>query len=60
MATPGDPMCGLHVIRKGHGHQVIYNFIEEAETGHSSSLIKGLQVQLRMQLSDTSRPGVIT
>ena len=37
-----------------------FNFIEEAETGHRSSLIKGLQVQLRLQLSDTSRPGVIT
>ena len=35
MAIPGDPMCGLHVVKKGHGHKAIYNFvgfIEEAET----------------------------
>ena len=49
MAIPGDPMCGLHVVRKGHGHQAIYNFVEEAETGHRSSLFKGLPVQLRLQ-----------
>ena len=24
-------MCGLHVVRKGHGHQAIYNFVEEAD-----------------------------
>ena len=42
MAIPGDPMCGLHVVRKGHGHKAIYNFIEVAETGHRSSLFKGL------------------
>ena len=29
MAIPGDPMCGLHVVRKGHGHKAIYDFIEE-------------------------------
>ena len=22
MAIPGDPMCGLHVVRKGHGHKI--------------------------------------
>ena len=49
MAIPGDPMCGLHVVRKGHGHQAIYNFVEGAETGHRSSLFKGLPVQLRLQ-----------
>ena len=60
MATPGDHMCGLHVVRKGHGHEAIYNFIEETEAGHRLSLFKGLPVQLRLQCSDTSRPGVIT
>ena len=49
MAIPGDPMCGLHVVRKGHGHKAIYDFIEEAETGHRSPLFKGLPVQLRLQ-----------
>ena len=49
MAIPGDPMCGLHVVRKGHGHQAIYNFVEEAEMGHRSSLSKGLPVLLRLQ-----------
>ena len=49
MAIHGDSMCGLHVVRKGHGHQAIYNFIEEAEMGHRSPFFKGLQVQLRMQ-----------
>ena len=49
MAIPGDPMCGLHVVRKGHDHQAIYYFVEEAETGHRSSLFKGLPVQLRLQ-----------
>ena len=44
MAIPGDPMCGLHVIRKGHSHEAIYNFVEEAETG-----LKGLPVQLRLE-----------
>ena len=39
MAIPGDPMCG-HVVREGHGHQVIYDFIEEAETDHRSSLLQ--------------------
>ena len=49
VTIPGDPMCGLHVVRKGHGHQAIYSFIEEAEMGHRSSLFKGLPVQLRLQ-----------
>ena len=49
MAIPGDPICGLHVVMKGQGHQAIYNFIEEAEMGHRSSLFKGLPVQLRLQ-----------
>ena len=31
------------------GHQAIYNFVEEAETGHRSSLFNGLPVQLRLQ-----------
>ena len=38
MAVPGDPMCGLHVVRQWHGHEVIYNFVEEAETGYRWSL----------------------
>ena len=49
MAIPGDPMCGLHVVRKGHGHEAIYNFVEEAETDHWPSLFKGLPIQLRLQ-----------
>ena len=49
MAIPGDPICGLRVVRKGHGHQAIYNFVEEAERGHRSSLFKGLPVQLGLQ-----------
>ena len=28
MAIPGDTMCGRHVVRYGHEHQAIYNFIE--------------------------------
>ena len=48
-AIPGDPMCGLHVVRQGYGHKVIYDFIEDAETGHRSHLFKGLQIQLRLQ-----------
>ena len=42
--TPGDPMCRLDIVNKGHSHQAIYNFIEEAEIGHNSSLFKGLPV----------------
>ena len=49
MTIPGDPMCELHVVRKGHGHESIYNFVEEAETDNSSSFFKGLSVQLRLQ-----------
>ena len=49
MAIPRDPMCGLYVIRKEHGHQTIYNFVKETETGHRSSLLKCLLVQLRQQ-----------
>ena len=50
MAIPGDPMCGLHVVRKGHRNEAIYNFVEWAETGHrSSAFLKGLSVQLRLQ-----------
>ena len=44
IAIPGDPMCGLHVVRKGHRHEAIYNFVEEAEKGHRSSLFKGFPV----------------
>ena len=54
MAIPGDPMCGLHVVRKGHGHKAIYNFIEVAETGHRSSLLKGLPLQLRQQCNEVT------
>ena len=35
-------MCDLHVVRKEHGHQAIFNFVEEAETDHRLSLFKGL------------------
>ena len=42
-------MCGLHVVRKGDGHQAIYNCVEESEMGHRSSLFNGLPVQLRLQ-----------
>ena len=34
MAIPRDPMCGLYVVRKGHGHEAIYNIVEETETDH--------------------------
>ena len=49
VTIPGDPVRGLYVIRKGHGHETIYNFVEETETGHGSSLFKDLSVQLRQQ-----------
>ena len=39
-------MCGLHVVRKGHGHQAIYDFVEELETGHRSSLCQFNEVTL--------------
>ena len=29
VAIPGDPMCRLYVIRKGNGHESIYNFVKE-------------------------------
>ena len=35
VAIPGDPMCGLYVIRKGHGHEDIYNFLKETATNLS-------------------------
>ena len=28
VATPGDSMCRLYVIGKGHGHEDTYNFVE--------------------------------
>ena len=59
MAISGDPMSGLYVFRKGHSHEAVYNFVEETETGHRSSLFKGLPVQLRQQCSDTSCSGII-
>ena len=49
MAISGDPMCGLYVVRKGHSHEAVYDFVEETETGHRSSLFEGLPVQLRQQ-----------
>ena len=49
MAIYGDPMCGLYVVRKGHGHEAVYDFVEESETGHRSSLFKDLPVQLRQE-----------
>ena len=59
MAISGDPMCGLYVVRKGHSHEAVYDFVEETETGHRSSLFKGLPVQLRQQCSDTSCSNII-
>ena len=50
MAIPGDTMCGRHVVRYGHEHQAIYNFIEEAETDHSLALFKGPPIQLPVKL----------
>ena len=44
MAISGDPMCGLYVVRKGHSHEAVYDFVEETETGHRSSLFKGMPV----------------
>ena len=26
-------MCGLYVVRKGHSHEAVYDFVEETETG---------------------------
>ena len=40
------------VVRKGHDNEAISNLIEEAETGHRSSLFRGLPVQLRLQCPD--------
>ena len=48
MAISGNPMSGLYVFRKGHSHEAVYNFVEETETGHRSSLLKGLPVQLTL------------
>ena len=59
VATPGDFMFRQYVIRKGHGHEAIYNIVKGTETCHRSSLFKCLPVQLRQQLSDTSCPGII-
>ena len=47
MAISGDLMCGLYVVRKGHSHEANCDFLEETETGHSSSLFKGLPVLLQ-------------
>ena len=33
MAISGDPLCGLGVVRKGHSHKAVYDFVEETETG---------------------------
>ena len=52
-------MCGLYVVRNGHNHEAVYDFVEETETGHRSSLFKGLSVLLRQQCSDTSCSGKI-
>ena len=40
MAICREPMCG-HVDRKGHSHESVYNFVEEAEraTDHLSSRV---------------------
>lgn len=32
--VPGRPICELFVIGKGHGHETINNFVEEAEAGN--------------------------
>ena len=42
VAISGNPMCGLYVAGKGHSHEGVYNFVEETETGHISSLFKGM------------------
>ena len=31
MAIPRDPMCGLYVVRTVHGHEAIYNLVEEID-----------------------------
>ena len=49
VAMSGNPMCGLYVVGKGHSHEAVYDFVEENETGHRSSLFKGLPAQLRQQ-----------
>ena len=59
MAISGDPMCGLYLVSKGHSYGAVYEFVEETETGHRSSLFKGPPVQMRQQCSDTSCSGKI-
>ena len=45
----GNPMCGMYVVGKGHSHEAVYDFVEETEPCHRSSLTKGLPAQLRQQ-----------
>ena len=59
MAVPGYPMSGLDIHGKGHGHEAIYNFVKETETGHISSLFKCLPAQLVQQWSDAGCSGII-
>ena len=63
MEISGYSVSGLDVIGKGHGHEAIYYFVKETETGHWSSLFKYLAVKLvqrdDVQWSDTSRSGII-
>ena len=54
MAIPRDPMRGLYLIRMGHGHEMIYDFVKETEMGHRSSL------QVSASTTDTSFTGLIT
>ena len=49
VAISYNPMYGLYVVGKGNSHEAIYDLVEETETGHRSSLFKGLSAQLRQQ-----------
>ena len=55
MEIPRDPMCGLYVIKNGHGYEAIYNLVKETETGHRLPHFKCLPVQL----SETSCTDII-
>ena len=49
--TDGDTPSRLYVVGKGHSHEAVYDFVEETESGHRSSLFKGLPAQLRQLVS---------
>ena len=48
IAIPRDPMCGLYVVRKWHGHEAIYNIVEESVPRNGAQF-----VSLQMSASPT-------